>query len=90
MLEDISDQLLDFSQSLLNQLSQRLDLVCSDYSGAEQELRLSSVDKILKSSIVSHVLLPVLTTMLDPAITSLELCENTIYRLVQLFHFLIN
>ena len=62
-----------------------MEQVCSDYSGSEQELRLSSVDKILKSSIISHVFLPVVTTMLDPAINSLEMCENTIFKLVQLF-----
>ena len=90
VFDDISDQLFDCSHSLLDQLSQKVELVCSDYSGAELELRLSSVDKILKSSIISHVFLPVVTTMLDPAISSLELCENTIFKLVQLFHLTCN
>ena len=85
VFDDISDQLLDCSHSLLAQLSQKVDQVCTDYSGAELELRLSSVDKILKSSIISHVFLPLVTTMLDPAITSLDLCEATILKLVQLY-----
>ena len=85
VFDDISDQLLDCSHSLLAQLSQKVDQVCTDFSGAELELRLSSVDKILKSSIISHVFLPLVTTMLDPAITSLDLCEATILKLVQLY-----
>ena len=85
VFDDISDQLFDSSHSLLDQLSRKVEQVCSDYSGPEQELRLSSVDKILKSSIISHVFLPLATTMLDPAINSLEMCENTIFKLVQLF-----
>ena len=82
---DITDELFDGCESLLRRLDDSLETAMRNNAGAQMELRVSSMDKILASSVISHVFLPLVTAMLEPALNSLEMCENNIPKLVQMF-----
>ena len=84
LLCELTDQVLGGCEELLHTVHSQTESLTSQ-TATQRQLRLSSIDKVLASSVISHVFLPLVTVLLDPEINTMEMCENNIFKLVQMF-----
>eukprot|EP00092_Neocalanus_flemingeri_P030552 GFUD01033172.1.p1 GENE.GFUD01033172.1~~GFUD01033172.1.p1 ORF type:complete len:4225 (-),score=861.78 GFUD01033172.1:307-12981(-) len=84
LLRMFSDKIYDGGQQVLDAIQNVLETIDKKYDGDEREMRLLSIEKIVKSTAVGHVFLPLITSMSDSVFHDLDMCQNNILNQVQL------
>ena len=79
-----SEKIYDGCQKVLDIIQNTIESIDKGYDGEEKEIRLHSIEKIVKSTVVGHIFLPLITSMSDPVFHDLEMCQNNILNQVQL------
>ena len=84
MFFDLIDELFDGCQEIFENVNDTIQTIRSKFSSEDCLRRISSIQNILKSTVVSHVFLPVTTAMSDSEFLNLEFSQNYISKLVQM------
>ena len=84
VLKRLSEKIYDGSQQILDVIQNTIETIDKSYEGEEKETRLGSIEKVVKSTFVGHIFLPLITSMSDPVLHDLEMCQNNILNQVQL------
>ena len=86
MFFDLIDELFDGCQEIFENINDTIHTIRSKFSSEDCLRRISSIENILKSTVISHVFLPVATAMSDSEFMNLEFSQNYISKLVQMSH----
>merc|ERR1740137_401482 len=84
VLQMFSEKIYDGCQQVLDIIQNTIETIDIEYDGEEKDMRLHSIEKVVKSTVVGHIFLPLITSMSDPVFHDLEMCQNNILTQVQL------
>ena len=61
VLKRFSEKIYDRCQKILDVIQNTIETIDANYEGEEKEMRLGSIEKVVKSTVVGHIFLPLIT-----------------------------